>query len=152
MARQTRMHSSRMRTGHSLTVCRSLLPGGVSFAGGLLGRGVSLAGGLLGRGWYPSMHWGRPPLVDRITDTSKNITLATTSLRPVKIVYVDPPLQTFASKPILSDNTNPNPNPSMPTGFSQFQFILDSRWREGLDWHVLLKTRATNRLLHKSNQ
>ena len=24
----TRMHSSRMRTGHSLTVCRSLLPGG----------------------------------------------------------------------------------------------------------------------------
>ena len=24
----TRMHSSRMRTGHSLTVCRSLLPAG----------------------------------------------------------------------------------------------------------------------------
>ena len=34
--------------------------------------------------WYPSMHWGRHPSpVNRITDTSKNITLATTSLRPV---------------------------------------------------------------------
>ena len=31
----TRMHSSRMRTGRSLTVCRSLLPGGgVSPLGG----------------------------------------------------------------------------------------------------------------------
>ena len=30
----TRMHSSRMRTGRSLTVCRSLLPGGVSAPGG----------------------------------------------------------------------------------------------------------------------
>ena len=36
-------------------------------------------------GWYPSMHWGRPPPVNRITDTSKNITLATTSLRPVNM-------------------------------------------------------------------
>ena len=25
---ETRMHSSRMRTGHLLTICRSLLPGG----------------------------------------------------------------------------------------------------------------------------
>ena len=31
----TRMHSSRMRTGRSLTICQSLLP-----VGGLLGRGV----------------------------------------------------------------------------------------------------------------
>ena len=65
-----------MRTGRSLTVCRSLLPRGVSLAVSLVG-GVSLAGG-----WYPSMHWGRPPM-DRITDTSKNVNLATTSLRPV---------------------------------------------------------------------
>ena len=41
---QTRMHSSRMRTGRSLTVCR----GGVCSRGGA----VSSRGG----GWYPSMH------------------------------------------------------------------------------------------------
>ena len=113
-----------MRTGCSLTVCRSLVPGGgspwqggLSLAGGLLGRGVSpWRGGLLGRGvspwqgvllgrgvspWRGGSPWqgggllGRgvsqhalrqtPPPVDRITDTSKNITLATTSLRPVNI-------------------------------------------------------------------
>ena len=41
----TRMHSSRMRTGRSLTVCRSLLPGG----GGCLVSGVGclVQGGLL---------------------------------------------------------------------------------------------------------
>ena len=70
------MHSSRMRTGRSLTVCRSLLPGGgVSAPGGCLlpgGGGVSAPGGCgvsaPGRsapggegvsapgGWYPSMH------------------------------------------------------------------------------------------------
>ena len=104
---QTRMHSSRMRTGRSLTVCWSLLPGGCllrrgacsgggsapgrvpalegSAPGGLLLGGVCSGGGgcLLPGGWYPSMHWGRPPPVDRITDTSKKITLATTSLRSV---------------------------------------------------------------------
>ena len=52
----TRMHSSRMRTGRSLTVCRSLLPGGgVSAPGGcLLPRGCLLLGGmwsLLLGGW-----------------------------------------------------------------------------------------------------
>ena len=50
----TRMHSSRMRTGRSLTVCCSLLPGGVCLVqggspcwGGLPagGGGSSLAGG-----------------------------------------------------------------------------------------------------------
>ena len=49
---KTRMHSSRMRTGRSLTVCCSLLPGGVCLLqgvfslprGGLL-RGVSAPGG-----------------------------------------------------------------------------------------------------------
>ena len=136
---KTRMHSSRMRTGRSLTVCCSLLPGeegclaglggfslvrggvclvrGVSLPGGVGGSpwsgGVSLPGGCLpgpggvslpgGRGcspwsrgvslpggWWVSA-WSRggvlrrphPPMY-RITDTCKNITLATTSLRPVK--------------------------------------------------------------------
>ena len=67
------MHSSRMRTGRSLTVCCSLLPGGGwvwSWGGCLLGGGVVLPA----RGD-----------VHRITHTCKNITLATTSLRPVKI-------------------------------------------------------------------
>ena len=141
----TRMHSSRMRTGRSLTVCCSLLPGGVclvrgglpgpggvsTWSGGVLPaqRGVCLVPGgyLLGpggsawsrgdvclvRGVLPAQGgsawsrgrvsawsrgvlpagggsaWSRggspetPPLVNRITDTCKNITLATTSLRPV---------------------------------------------------------------------
>ena len=133
----TRMHSSRMRTGRSLTVCwwgppsreggllsraspsgggvppswgvphswgvppsqggstsRGSPSGGASFWGGASYRGCAsflgglLPGGLLpgvppSGGWYPSMHWGRPPPVDRITDMSKNINLATTSLWPV---------------------------------------------------------------------
>ena len=86
------MHSSRMRTGRSLTVCCSLLPGG----GGLPGPG---GGVCLCRGGSPcrgvsAWSGGSPcpggvsgqapsPPVNRITDTCKNITLATTSLRPV---------------------------------------------------------------------
>ena len=72
LSSETRMHSSRMRTGRSLTVCwggERLIPGGVV-----------------------SQHALRqtPPPVDRITDKSKNITLATTSLRPVKMTnYLD---------------------------------------------------------------
>ena len=131
------MHSSRMRTGRSLTVCCSLLPGGVclvrgvfpgwggglpvqggvclfqggfSLLGGSAWSGVYLVlGGLPGRGGLPgpggsawsqggsawsrgpgvgvsAWSWGaawRTPPVDRITDMCKNITLATTSLRPV---------------------------------------------------------------------
>ena len=132
------MHSSRMRTGHSLTVCCSLLPGGMSaWSGGfsLPGRspcrGVSLPGGVsawsrgvslkwggvclvpgglpargvsawswggvctgpgggisLPRGGVNAWCWGAcpetpSPLLTRITDTFKTITLATTSLRPV---------------------------------------------------------------------
>ena len=59
-------------------------PGG----GGLVrgGWGVCTRGGLVRGGWYPSMHWGRPPLwTEWMTDRCKNITLATTLLRPVKI-------------------------------------------------------------------
>ena len=53
---KTRMHSSRMRTGRSLTVCR----GGVLPSGGWVG--CFLPGGVLpsrrggGGWWYPSMH------------------------------------------------------------------------------------------------
>ena len=97
-----------MRTGRSLTVCRGLLPGGggvpeggVCVLGGVgcvprgCAIGVGVWGGVCARGgcargwwwWYPSMHWGRRlPPVNRMTNSSKNITLATTSLRPV-IVY-----------------------------------------------------------------
>ena len=132
------MHSSRMRTGHSLTVCCSLLPGGdvcmvrggSPCQGGLPAGGSPCLGGCLpGPGGSPCLGgclpgpgrvlpaggggvclvlggclpgpgvvlpapgvsawcWGGlpgdplPPL-NRITDTCKTITLATTSLRPV---------------------------------------------------------------------
>ena len=109
------MHSGRMHTGRSLTVCRSLPPGGGLLPGGegicsqgegVCSGGVSAPGGsglggcllpegcLLpgvsaqGRGgvysWGESQHALRQtPPVNRMTDTCKNITLATTSLRPV---------------------------------------------------------------------
>ena len=103
------MHSSRMCTGRSLTVCRSLLPrgggsvcsqGGVC-SGGMSARGCPAPGGVsaLG-GWGVCSEGGSAPRggcgipahtepdpspVNRITDTSKNLTLATTSLRLVKI-------------------------------------------------------------------
>ena len=56
------------------------------FSGGCLLPGVSALGG-----WYPSMHWGRHPTppVNRMTNSSKNITLATTSLRPVKMSHTN---------------------------------------------------------------
>ena len=100
------MHSSRMRTGRSLTVCRGgfSLPEGGLPAGGfslLVGSpcqgGFSLPGGVLLAGggspyWGVSLRGGFSLLethpVDRITNTSKNITLATTSLRPVNIVRI----------------------------------------------------------------
>ena len=100
------MHSCRMRTGRSLTICCNLLPGGVLPAEGVSlvrGEGGSAwsRGGLLGPGGWGGSAWsqggspwsgGSPcskggcpetPPVDKITDTCKNITLATTSLRPV---------------------------------------------------------------------
>ena len=123
------MHSSRMRTGRSLTVCRSLLPGGCLLPGGLpalggclllggcplqgvsaSGEGVSAPGegvcpwmgcllprgvyarGCLLRGGYsiPACTEADtpPPLVNRMTNRCKNITLATTSLRPVKRLVI----------------------------------------------------------------
>ena len=62
------------------------LPGGspcqgVSLLGGLPTRGVPWWGVLLARGVLPA---GDPP-VNRMTDTCKNITLATTLLQPVII-------------------------------------------------------------------
>ena len=102
----TRLHSSRMRTARLLTVSPMHCTGG----GGWSWRGACLggcllwgacSGGVCSRGawswwvpglgvpgpgggwWYPSMHWGRPPLpVNRMTDRCKNITFAT-SLRTV---------------------------------------------------------------------
>ena len=67
---ETRMHSSRMRTGRSLTVWRGGPPWGVS----------SCPGGSPCRGVLPVT-----PPVNRMTNRCKNITLATTSLRPVHI-------------------------------------------------------------------
>ena len=82
-----------MRTGRSLTVCYSLLPG----EGGLPGLGGSALGGVcsggvhLVRGVLPARGGAvrRHPPVNRITHTCKNITLATTSLRPVKILQCE---------------------------------------------------------------
>ena len=83
----TRMHSSRMRTGRTLTVFRSLLfrgegsgPGGVPAwsGGGLVPGGTYLVWGCLVR---------YSPPVNRMTHTCKNITLAKTSFRPVINVF-----------------------------------------------------------------
>ena len=75
------MHSSRMRTGRSLTVCQGLLPGG--------GRVPLPGGGARGGGGIPACPEADPPHVNRMTNSSENITLATTSLRPVKIRYTE---------------------------------------------------------------
>ena len=88
----TRMHSSRMRTGRSLTVCWSLLRGGCLLPGGSAPGGSAPGGCLLGgcmtrgvcsRGKSSASDTPPPPPVNRMTDRCKNITLATTSLRPV---------------------------------------------------------------------
>ena len=90
----TRMHSSRMHTARLLPVSPSmhcsgglpLVPGGVCLwsLGGCLplvpwGVPASGPGGCLplvpgDGGAHSSMHWGRHPPVDRMTDTCKNIT------------------------------------------------------------------------------
>ena len=90
-----------MRTGRSLTVCCSLHPGGVCLvrgegvlpAGGVCAwsrGGVLPTGGMPGPGGYlpgPGGFSGDPP-VNRITDTCKNIILATTLLRLVIICKI----------------------------------------------------------------
>ena len=112
-----------MRTGRSLTVCCSVLPGGCLpgpggaawsrggspwSQGGLPGPqggsswsrgGSSWTGGvLLGPGGLPGLEGSlETPPVNRITDTCKNITLATTLLRPVIMV-----LFSFVSKDKMS--------------------------------------------------
>ena len=67
-------------------------PGGGVCSGGVCseGEGVSALGVSAPGGWeVVSQHALRQtPPVDRITDTSKNITLATTSLRSVKIMLL----------------------------------------------------------------
>ena len=79
--KSTRMHSSRMRAGRSLTVCWGVcLTGAVPSSGG----GVPPSGK---GGWYPSMHWGRPPCGQNDRQVQKYY-LAATSLRPVKKVLV----------------------------------------------------------------
>ena len=97
------MHSSRMRTGRSLTVFRRLLlgggdgPGGVPGPGGYLVWGVYLVRGgtWSGGGCVPGPGGGcvpgqvLPTPVNRMTDRCKNITLAKTSFRPVMINYYD---------------------------------------------------------------
>ena len=83
-----RMRSRRLRTGRSLTVWRGggvSLPGGFSLLGGSPCRGSPCQGGSPCRGALPAggvLPAGDPP-VNRMTDTCKNITLATTSLRLV---------------------------------------------------------------------
>ena len=73
------MHSSRMRTGRSLTVCRG--------------------GGLPARGGTPCPRGGgtHPP-VNRITHSCKNITLATTSLRPVITLWITTAITKFSNR------------------------------------------------------
>ena len=59
-------------------------PGGVCFRGGVCSGGVSALGGG-GWGSIPACTEAHPP-VNRMTDICKNITLATTSLRPVNMI------------------------------------------------------------------
>ena len=109
---ETRMHSSRMRTGRTLSVLLlgrgggvcpgggclprggwvsargvgvcpgGCLPGGVSAQGGCLPGGGVCPGGCLPGGCLPPPESDTPP-VDRMTHASENITLAKTSFRPV---------------------------------------------------------------------
>ena len=76
--RVTRLHSSRMRAARALTVSPSMLCGG---EGVCSGEGCLLPGR---RGVVSQHALRQTPPVNRITHTSKNITLATTSLRAVK--------------------------------------------------------------------
>ena len=74
---RTRLHSSRMRTARLLPVSTSMHYGGCLGvpASGLGGASLWSGAGCL----YPSMKWGRPAPVNRMTDRCKNITLPQTS-------------------------------------------------------------------------
>ena len=67
-------------SGGVLPAWEGCLPGPGGFSQPGWGRSAWFRGGLPGPGGLPA--WRTPP-VNRITDTCKNITLATTSLRPV---------------------------------------------------------------------
>ena len=88
--------------GVGLDLIPSIRPLGCGPRGGLLGRGgegergwgvlvaISLAGGVSLAGGWVSQHALKqtpPPPMNRMTDRCKNITLATTSLRPVITEY-----------------------------------------------------------------
>ena len=82
----TRMHSSRMRTGRSLTVCCSLLPGGGCLVrGGVCSRGCAWSGGVCSGGGSAPRGWvGIPACTEADTPpppcgqahACENITLA----------------------------------------------------------------------------
>ena len=120
------MHSSRMRTGRSLTVFRSLQPGGVYLVRGGV-RGPGRVPGLGGCTWSGGVYlvwgvylvrgggtWSRegctwsgtPPPVNRMTNKCKNITLAKTSFRPV-IIDILIKFEVFMNSPYeFTDNQN----------------------------------------------
>ena len=115
---RTRMHSSRMRIGRSLTVCCSLLGGrgsapggGVCSLGGVCSRGgVVCSRGCLvcSRGDIPACTEADtlPPPVDRILDTHLwKYYLGPTSLRPViNINRVFPKLPTTQNRYIYANH------------------------------------------------
>ena len=89
---RTRMHSSRMRTGRTLTVFRCLeTPSSEKLE-------------------TPLKNWRTPP-VNRMTDACENITLAKTSFRLVMIVkeWISIQFNTYESnQPMTSGNTCQN--------------------------------------------
>ena len=78
------MHSSRMRTGRSLTVCRGVPPfGGCLVPGCLLPGGLLPGGSPSWQGWFPS--WGGLPRGGSIpVCTEAEPPLLTESQTPVK--------------------------------------------------------------------
>ena len=82
----TRMHSSRMRTGRSLTVCWSLLPGGVWSRGGVCSGGGLAQGGLLQGGSRGVWPWGGCLLPGGISQHALRQTPPVDRQMPVKIL------------------------------------------------------------------
>ena len=95
------MHSSRMRTGRTLTVFRYLAPGGVSPKKAEIKKKIPpltpspprKIGDTPHRDQTPppgTRHHHPPPPVNRITHACENITLAKTSFRPVTRLVTEP--------------------------------------------------------------